>query len=114
VQVSQVIKIAQRLLGSDVEAERVNGVCRLTRPAREGEEAPGRLTRAGRVVLGAGPSWMAALKYATKEAAAAQQAKDAEDEAEVRKERAEFEAWLLTQYEGWKASRPQADAPPAG
>jgi hypothetical protein len=112
VNVSQVNEKAREWLGSDVEAEKVNGVCRIVRPLRESEKAeefPGRITKAGKLVLGVGPGWLSALRFAMRPELARRKAEEQRETLEIQKERAGFQDWLLSQYEAWKASK---DAPP--
>lgn len=111
------LKQVHRLFGEDASIETVNGVRRIIRPAKEGDEKLQK-TAKGAVLLGAGPSWLAALRYAAKPVLVSRQADEektrqesaqAARETQVRMNKfvdfleekfgAEFEAWLNPKQE---------------
>lgn len=74
---------AEKLFPFPVQLETVNGVRRVTRELREGDDKAVILNDGKRVLLGAGPSWKVALRYAYKPIGTAQ----AEEEQKKRYER---------------------------
>lgn len=91
---------AKALLGEAVMLEKVNGVCRVVRPALNPDEKlpkGAQKLASGMFCLGMGPSWKAALKYAAKPVYEARQEEQRRDQ-----QRQQDRARVLDEYIAWR------------
>lgn len=114
--------------GEQIELEKRNGTCLVLRAPKPDDKSEINRLKDGRVVLGGGPSWKAALRVAAKPVVLRLQAEELQARRDIQIERNEFEDFLrerlMGEFEQWKAARaapvpepepgPVGSAPPAG